>query len=140
MFGYLQIDEGELKVREYEAYKSVYCGLCKQMGKDYTFLSRFTLSYDCTFYTMLLLSSRKSCNGFRNGHCVFNPLKKCKYAQCEDDSYSKSAAFSIISTYYKLKDDIADSGFFRRSASRLLLAVFSPARNVSYVSYEFLEI
>ena len=38
MFGYLQVDKAELKVREWDAYKSVYCGLCKQMGKDYSFL------------------------------------------------------------------------------------------------------
>ena len=54
MFGYLQIQKSELLVREYEAYKAVYCGLCRQMGKDYSVFTRFTLSYDCTFYAMLL--------------------------------------------------------------------------------------
>ena len=49
MFGYLQIDKAELKVREYEAYKAVYCGLCRQLGRDYSFLTRLALSYDCTF-------------------------------------------------------------------------------------------
>ena len=33
MFGYLQVQKSELLVREYDAYKSVYCGLCKQLGK-----------------------------------------------------------------------------------------------------------
>ena len=41
MFGYLQIDKAELKVREYEAYKSVYCGLCKQLGRDYSVFRAF---------------------------------------------------------------------------------------------------
>ena len=54
MFGYLQIQKSELLVRESEAYKAVYCGLCRQMGKDYSVFTRFTLSYDCTFYAMLL--------------------------------------------------------------------------------------
>ena len=48
MFGYLQIQKSELLVREAEAYKAVYCGLCRQMGKDFSGLTRFTLSYDCT--------------------------------------------------------------------------------------------
>ena len=48
MFGYLQVQKSELLVREWEAYRSVYCGLCKQMGKDYSFLTRLSLSYDCT--------------------------------------------------------------------------------------------
>ena len=42
MFGYLQVRKSELLVREWEAYKAVYCGLCKQMGKDYPFLTRLS--------------------------------------------------------------------------------------------------
>lgn len=125
VFGYLQIQKSELLVRELEAYKSVYCGLCKQMGKDYSFLTRLSLSYDCTFYAMLLMSVSRSCKGFKDGRCIFNPLKKCKFALCESDCYSKASAFSVISVFYKLKDDLADEGFFRRILTRLLLLFFS---------------
>ncbi|MBQ1616723.1 MAG: hypothetical protein II086_05650, partial [Ruminococcus sp.] len=89
------------KVREWEAYKSVYCGLCRQMGRDYSFLSRLALSYDCTYYAMLIMSVRRSCTGFDSGRCRFNPLKKCGFAHCMDESYSKAAALSVISVYYK---------------------------------------
>lgn len=125
VFGYLQIQKSELLVREFEAYKSVYCGLCKQMGKDYSFLTRLSLSYDCTFYAMLLMSVSRSCKGFKDGRCTFNPLKKCKFALCESDCYSKASAFSVISVFYKLKDDLADEDFFRRILTRLLLLFFS---------------
>ena len=125
MFGYLQIQKSELLVREYEAYKAVYCGLCKQMGKDYSFLTRFSLSYDCTFYAMLLMAVKRSCTGFKDGRCRFNPLKKCKYALSENDSYSKASAFSVISVYYKLKDDLSDSKFFKKLLVRLILPFFS---------------
>lgn len=124
MFGYLQIQKSELLVREFEAYKSVYCGLCKQMGKDYSFLTRLSLSYDCTFYAMLLMSVSKTCKGFKDGRCTFNPLKKCKFALCESDCYSKASAFSVISVFYKLKDDLKDEGFFRRILTRILLLFF----------------
>ena len=110
MFGYLQIDKAELKVREYEAYKAVYCGLCKQLGKDYSFLTRLALSYDCTFYTMMLMSLSSGCSGFSDGRCRFNPLKKCRFADCKNDCYSKAAALSVISVYYKLMDELMDSG------------------------------
>lgn len=125
MFGYLQIQKSELLVREYEAYKSVYCGLCKQMGKDYSFLTRFSLSYDCTFYAMLLMSVSKSCKGFKEGRCTFNPIKKCKFAFCENDCYSKASAFSVVSVFYKLKDDLKDEKFFRKLLTRFLLLFFS---------------
>lgn len=125
MFGYLQIDKAELKVREYEAYKAVYCGLCKQLGKDYSFLTRLALSYDCTFYTMMLMSLSSGCSGFSDGRCRFNPLKKCRFADCKNDCYSKAAALSVISVYYKLLDELMDSGFWKRRAVRLIKPFFS---------------
>ena len=124
MFGYLQIHKDELKVKEYEAYKSVYCGLCKQLGRDYGFLTRLILSYDCTFYAILLMSLKRSCTGFSNGRCKFNPLKKCKFADCKDNAYSKASALSVISAYYKVVDDIDDSGFFKRIALKIAKPFF----------------
>ena len=124
MFGYLQIHKDELKVKEYEAYKSVYCGLCKQLGRDYGFLTRLILSYDCTFYAILLMSLKRSCTGFSDGRCKFNPLKKCKFADCNDNAYSKASALSVISAYYKVVDDIDDSGFFKRIALKIAKPFF----------------
>ena len=99
VFGYLQIQKSELLVREYDAYKAVYCGLCKQMGKDYSFFMRMTLSYDCTFYAMLLMSLSSSCKGFKDGRCTCNPLKKCKFAIDSGEAYRKAAAFSVSPTF-----------------------------------------
>ena len=124
MFGYLQIHKDELKVKEYEAYKSVYCGLCKQLGRDYGFLTRLILSYDCTFYAILLMSLKRSCTGFSDGRCKFNPLTKCKFADCKDNAYSKASALSVISAYYKVVDDIDDSGFFKRIALKIVKPFF----------------
>lgn len=139
MFGYLQIQKSELLVREYEAYKSVYCGLCKQMGKDYSFLTRLSLSYDCTFYAMLLMSLYRSCSGFDNGRCRFNPLKKCSYAHCQDNSLSKASAFSVISVYYKLVDDIQDSKFFKRIIIHIIKPFFSHWHKKAKKNYPGLE-
>ena len=59
MFGYVTINKPELKIKEYEAYKGVYCTLCKEMGKEYGLLSRFLLSYDGAFYVMYKLGLSK---------------------------------------------------------------------------------
>lgn len=139
MFGYLQVQKSELLVREYEAYKAVYCGLCKQMGKDYSFLTRLSLSYDCTFYAMLLMSVYKSCLGFESGRCRFNPLKKCGFSRCEDDSLSKASAFSVISVYYKLIDDINDSKFFKRILVYLIKPFFGHWHKKAAKKYPELE-
>ena len=58
MFGYVRPFKGEMLVKEYDAYKGVYCGLCKALGDHYGVLARFALSYDCTFYALLALNER----------------------------------------------------------------------------------
>ena len=139
MFGYLQIQKSELLVRESEAYKAVYCGLCRQMGKDYSVFTRFTLSYDCTFYAMLLMSLNRSCKGFKDGRCTCNPLKKCKFATDSGDAYRKAAAFSMISVYYKIIDDIQDSGFFKKLLCRIIKPFFSHQRKKAADKYPVMD-
>lgn len=95
------------------------------MGKDYSLFSRFILSYDCTFYAMFLMSLHRSCTGFENKHCRFNPLKKCSYCKTQSDSFSKAAALSVISAYYKLIDNIQDSSFFKRTVYKMVKPIFS---------------
>lgn len=140
MFGYLQIQKSELKVCEYDSYKAIYCGLCKQLGKDYSFLTRFILSYDCTFYAMLLMSVSRSCKGFVSKRCTCNPLKKCNFAICASDSYNKAAAFSVISAYYKLKDDIADSRLLKKLFSYISLPFFSHWRKKAVKKRGYIEL
>ena len=140
MFGYLQIHKDELKVKEYEAYKSVYCGLCKQLGRDYGFMTRLILSYDCTFYAILLMSLKRSCTGFSDGRCKFNPLKKCKFADCKDNAYSKASALSVISAYYKVVDDIDDSGFFKRIALKIAKPFFGRRQKKAAMRFPEIEI
>ena len=52
MFGYIRVNKPELKVKEFEIYNAVYCGLCREMGKSYGIFSKFCLSYDMTFVTV----------------------------------------------------------------------------------------
>ena len=44
MFGYIKPFKGMLRVCEYETYKAVYCGLCKQLGGEYGPFARLPLS------------------------------------------------------------------------------------------------
>ena len=53
MLGYIRTSQGELRVREYEVYRALYCGLCKHMGKCTGQCSRMTLSYDFVFLAAL---------------------------------------------------------------------------------------
>ena len=125
MFGFVTVDRSEMLGKDFDTYKAIYCSLCKQLGKEYTFLSRFILSYDCTFYAVMGLSLENTCSGFCTGRCKFNPLKKCNYLKGNDEALSKAAALSIITVYYKLIDNIADGGFFEKLLCYLLMPFFS---------------
>lgn len=125
MFGYIKVDRMNLLGKEYEAYKGIYCALCKQLGRDYSLFARFILSYDCTFYAMLILSLAEEPPSYCSACCRFNPLKKCTYAQTETEAMSLAAALSVSSAYYKLRDNLIDSPWYKRIGYRLLQPVFS---------------
>ena len=121
MFGYVKPDKQELKVKEYETYKAVYCSLCKTLGKEYGIFAKALLTYDATFYVLFrkaLLQNGPDCA--HKGVCRFNPLKKCNYID-EDEILRTAAGLSVIMFYYKLLDNISDSGFIRKLGCRLLL-------------------
>lgn len=139
VFGYIKIHKEELLIREYEAYKSIYCALCKQLGNDYSFFTRFILSYDCAFYAMLLMSLNGSCSGFEQKRCTFNPFKKCNYCKNTDDSLSKAAALSVITAYYKVIDNIEDSKVGKRILYKLAKPVFSHWHKKASKLYPYLD-
>ncbi len=113
LFGYIRASKGDLKVKEYEFYKAVYCSLCKTMGREYSPISRFTLSYDFTFLALLNLSLKDGCDAVERKHCVFNPLKKCIFCKSDDD-IKLPAATAVMLNYYKVLDNINDEKGFKK--------------------------
>ncbi len=138
MFGYLQTQKSELLIKDYEAYKSVYCGLCKQLGKSYGVLSRLTLSYDCTFLALLYISINDDDICVKKGHCVVNPLKKCMFCT-ENKALKFAAAVSAILTYYKIKDNISDSKFLKALFFKFLSLFFRRAYKKAKKDYPVIE-
>lgn len=127
MFGYIKPYKPELKVIEFDTYKAVYCGLCKQLGKVYGPFARLTLSYDFAFLSMLSLGVAKECPGFRRESCAANPLKKkpCLLA-CDDSRFAASAAMVML--YYKIRDNYDDGGLLQKLGATLLLPWANRAR------------
>lgn len=128
MFGYIRPQKGELLVREFEQYRGIYCGLCKQLGKSYGFAARMTLSYDCTFLGLLFLGRASSCSGFHKGRCVVNPAKKCTFCAEEQKELKFAAAVSVLLAYQKIRDDLRDGGIGKK-VSRLFLLPFASRAN-----------
>lgn len=129
MFGYIRPLITELKVKELEGYKACYCGLCHTLGKEYGLASRFILNYDFVFLAMLLwdkdrniIIEEKRCVG-----CVHKKKRCCKATPAMESA----AALSIILTWWKLRDEIADEGFLKatvcKAASLFLRRAYNKA-------------
>lgn len=138
MFGYVRIAKPELKVKEYECYKAVYCSLCRELGKTYGLWSRFTLSYDFTFLALINMSLSVGCDPIERKHCVFNPFKKCNFCK-NSEKLKMPAAAAMIMSYYKLTDNIKDEKGLKKFGFICLKPLFAHARKKAAKSYPDIE-
>lgn len=127
MFGYIRTDVPELRVRENEYYRAVYCGLCRAQGKCTGQCSRMTLSYDIAFLALLRIAIEGKPTEIKRGRCIAHPIRKRNYvALCEPIEYCAYAA--AILTYGKTVDDINDERGFKKFKARLMKPVVSKMR------------
>lgn len=138
MFGYVKPFKPELKMKEFDTYKAVYCGLCHQLGRVFGPFAKLTLSYDFTFAAVLSLSVKEKFCGFKKTHCMANPLKRKDCAvPCDETKFVSASAMILF--YYKLKDNIKDSGFLKKVLYTLLLPFASVARKKAKKLYPSLD-
>ena len=109
MLGYVKIDKGELKVREYEVYTGYYCGVCKSIGRWYGQLPRMVLSYDAAFLAILLASLSDESDTPVQEHCIAHPVIK-KKTVIRNRAIDYAGDVMLILAWYKLADDAADEG------------------------------
>lgn len=123
MTGYVRAYKPEMKIKNYEEYRGIYCSLCRVLGKRYGLFARLILSYDFTFFAILLMSVQDEKVCFEKGHCPFNPAKRCNYCKnTEILEYTADAA--ILTAYCRILDNIQDESFFKKIAMRLIQPVF----------------
>lgn len=127
MFGYVKPYIPDLKVRQNELYKAVYCTLCKRQKKLTGAVSSFSLSYDFVFLALVRSAITGEKFNVENGRCAYNPLKRANHlSHC--DSIDYTACVAGVLSYYKIKDDIADSKGLGKLKYLLLLPFFSHIR------------
>ena len=107
MFGYVKVYKDELKVKEYDAFRSYYCGLCMTLKREYGFSSRLALNYDSVFLALMLSSISDTRPSLKARRCIANPLKKRPVLE-ENKCLSYSAAVMVILAVLKLRDDVKD--------------------------------
>ena len=125
MFGYVRPLRQEMKCKDFDLYRATYCGLCRCLRRRYGLIAPFLLNYDFTFLTLLLWQPEDSFVPCR-GRCHGRPL--CKKEMCPDSPALELAADeSVILSWWKLKDSVADDGFVRGMPARTLSWMLYPA-------------
>ena len=121
MFGYVTPLESELKVKEQQFYKSVYCGLCKTMGQKVCSESRLTLSYDIVFLCLVRFLLDEEELSFKKGRCGLSPFKKRVIMKPNSVLEYCSRAGALLA-YHNIADDVRDKRGIKKIGARLLLS------------------
>ena len=106
MFGYVVVNEPDLMIREYDLYRSYYCGICMDLKEQYGQTGRLTLSYDTTFLALLLTSLYEPEDLTDTIRCIVHPFHKHKTRRNEYTRYA--ADMGIILSFYSCLDDWKD--------------------------------
>ncbi len=106
MFGYVLVNKPELRIREFDTYKSYYCGLCHKLKERHGQIGRMTLNYDITFLVMLLGDLYDAKDVEKCSRCMVHPVRKHCSRTNEVTDYC--ADMCILLTYFKCLDDWND--------------------------------
>lgn len=119
MFGYVKTSTPDLRVKENEFYRALYCGLCRSMGHKSPFLS-LSLSYDFVFLALVRMAISGEKVEIGKKRCIVHPVKKRPYVK-RTPTLDYCADVSALLLYYNLRDDLADKRGFRRLLSAICL-------------------
>jgi len=123
MFGYVTVNQDELKIKEWKRYRAYYCGLCHALKEVAGQKARLSLSYDMTFLTMLLDDLYDCEQDAGECRCVAHPVKKHAYIRSEATQYA--AKMNLLLCYDNLLDDWKDE---RNAGAALAAAAIRKAR------------
>ncbi len=106
MFGYVTVNRPEMKVKEFELYRSYYCGLCNELHTRYGRKGQLLLSYDGTFLAILLTGVYEPQENVRMARCLVHPVAAHKETANRFTRYA--ADMNVLLAYLKAVDDWHD--------------------------------
>ena len=119
MFGYIIVNKQEMKFKEFDLYRSYYCGFCQVLKKHYGKRGQLTLSYDLTFLILLLTSLYEADTEEGSCKCAAHPFEKHPTRLNEFTDYA--ADMNLLLSYYKCEDDWLDEKKISKKAMSGLL-------------------
>ena len=110
MFGYVVMNKPEIRFKDFDLYRSFYCGLCRELREKYGISGQITLTYDMTFVVVLLSALYEPPTQKGTTRCVIHPV--CKQPVRKNATTEYGADMNVLLTYYKCMDDWEDEKKF----------------------------
>lgn len=136
MFGYIITNPNELKIKDYQVYRSFYCGLCQSLKREHGWLGQCSISYDLTFVFILLTALYEQRCNKKECTCIAHPFKK--HCALTNPLSVYCADINLLLTYYKCTDDWKDEKKISRLFYSLLLKNKIKKLNQKYPEKSFL--
>ena len=134
MFGYVLPLLCRLGEEEQKRYKAPYCGLCNSLKARYGIRGRFLVNYDMTFLYFLLEEQKEE--GLVKCNCLTGPFCK-RPCMPNGDTMAYVADLTVLLSWWKLQDGVADGGPLKKTLSRMGLALYGdPYRRASTLRSE----
>ena len=106
MFGYINVNRPELRIKDDTLYRSFYCGLCRGLGRRHGISAKITLSYDMSFVALLLSALYEPSTERGSAFCLLHPGER--HAIVRNPMVDYAADMNLLLAYYNLKDDWQD--------------------------------
>ena len=106
MFGYVVLNKPEIKFKDFDLYRSFYCGLCRELKEKYGISGQISLTYDMTFVVILLSALYEPPTKKGTTRCIIHPVQKQPVRKNAATEYG--ADMNVLLTYYKCRDDWDD--------------------------------
>ena len=116
MFGYIYINEQEMKLKDLRIYRGFYCGLCDELKRRYGREGQLLLNYDLTFLAVLLSGLYEPHTVRSETRCLVHPA--VRHLKMENEAVSYAADMCVLLSWHKMMDDWRDE----KSLSRRTLA------------------
>lgn len=106
MFGYVVMNKPEIKFKDFDLYRSFYCGLCRELKDRYGISGQISLTYDMTFVVILLSALYEPPTRKGTTRCIIHPVRKQPFRRNAVTGYA--ADMNVLLTYHKCRDDWED--------------------------------
>ncbi len=108
MFGYVRADTPYLYIKDEKLYKAAYCGVCKAIGEVCGQSARMGLSYDVTFFSVLLHNISGEDLEIESARCLAHCIGRKRQMAKSDEMTRELGALNTVLAYLKYDDDVKD--------------------------------